>query len=107
MRRSRGGLENCDGSRPMRTTALNSASQRMNESRSLRNQEMERRGEGSHAGESVGSPDFEAGRSSEKRSATCFWKNSRSSSSWSWGLLPLSMEATWLRRMLMRFKNEP
>lgn len=90
MRRSRGGLANCDGSRPETRTALNSASQQRNASRRFRNQEIDSSAGGAcvscdEEGESDSAEELGSGgeRRSEKRSETCFWKSSRSMTSWS------------------------
>lgn len=107
MRRSSGGLANWVGSRPMIRTALNSASQQRYESSSFLNQAMERRASGGGTSEESAAAVADeggGGTRSVNRSETFFWKSSRSSSSWSW---LLSMAATVLRRILIRFRNEP
>ncbi|KAJ0824207.1 hypothetical protein HanRHA438_Chr17g0790001 [Helianthus annuus] len=95
MRRSSGDLEKLLASRPMITTALNSASQQRNASRSLRNHAMDN----IVSGGSLVVVSSWGWKSSERRSVTCFWNCSTSSISCSY--------ATWFRRMLIRLRKDP
>uniref|UniRef100_A0A2P2IIT9 Uncharacterized protein n=1 Tax=Rhizophora mucronata TaxID=61149 RepID=A0A2P2IIT9_RHIMU len=76
-------------------TALNSASQHKKTSTNFLSHEIDKRA----SPDATSSPGGD--KKSAKRSATCFWSSSRSSSSCSW-----SMDITWFRRMLILPRND-